>query len=678
MIVFLMCLFYSEQTLILADSETNDSEVQGSKNPSPIVQNGFFGYQESGISSNSSTNLDITRLPNTKINLNPEFVFSLLDKILYFTEPPFPPFTKPTYIWRKKINNGTWKSLDPKEIKYDQNNITATSEPSGTSYYQLEVDYKHGFIWWGLYNLSHKKPKSPILRLYSKVIAIHTAKVNKPTESINIKTDSVYLYNKKNDFDKDSTFATALITPSDSTEDIHWAIDQPNLASITDNGKIIANNNGTSGEANIWAYTKHPDGSQVNSNKIAIRIGGGLDDQTVHAGQNATFKILGIDNNDDKRDEFEKTTIDWYKKGNKSKNQDEDKKVSSNNEPNFTIQNVKAQADGEKYYAKITTVFENKSSETKKKKTITKSLTTDPATLHVIPSDDPNVTISTTLSNETKYGNKKDLDCTLNNVTTGDTVKYKIILNNTSNKIINDSTLSIPIHAHSIIQSIKVGNSDVTSKYLDTNRDPNKNTSDLTLNIGSLNNSSSKIISIVTTIQNIPERSTSTTTVHYTGTDFNKQKYKNSGPGTTINYITNKLTYQLHNINFEPINAFENNTLKYRLTENNNPNDIISIDDERRLKGHTQLFLTQTSEFIDKKKKNILNARLKFYSKNPLQSNDFTPNVPFNLEETKTSDTFQSIKWAKDEGLLLKIGNGPFKPGSYSAKLTWSFVESLK
>ena len=310
-------------------------------------------------------------------------------------------------------------------------------------------------------------------------------------------------------------------------------------------------------------------------------------------------------------------------------------------------------------------------------KKITKSFTTNEATLNVIPSNDPNVIISTTLNNEAIYANKNDLACTLNNVTNKDTVDYHINLTNRSNKPITNSTLSIPIHSYSIIQSIKVDNDYVTSKYLDTHRDSNKNIQKLTLNIKKLKYLESETIQIETQIQDIPPRSReSSTSVHYTDVS-NNQNYEKYGPGTTINYITNKLASQFHDINFEPIKPLDNNVIKYRLAENNNLNDIISIDDERRLKVHTQLLLTQTSEFVDKKNNNVLNARLKFYSKNPLQSSDLTPNVPFNLEETKTGYQFKSIHWAKDEGLLLKTGKGPFKPGSYSAKLTWNFVESI-
>jgi len=642
-----MCLFYSEQTLTLADSDLDASKIEPFKTPSlPAIK--FWGlFTRSGLASNSLNNVDIKRLANTTINIQPEFSTTPSTNFFY---------KNAEYTWHEKLNNGKWKTLTSSENN-NNNILTVKSPPYGVSYYQLEADYNKR-KWYFLI---------PPFKMYSKIIAIHSAKANKPIESINIKTESNYLYNKTNDFDKSSTFATALIDPTDSTEDIHWSIDPQDLASITDNGKIIANTNETSGVVNVWAYVTHPDGTKVASNKIPIRIGGGLDDQTVQVGKNATFKILGLDNTDDKREEFEKTSISWYKKGYKE--------AISNNEPTFTIQNVKAQADGEKYYAKITTVFTNKSSDNNKKKTITKSLTTNEATLHVIHSDNPNVTISTKLSN-TEYHNKNDLDCTLNNVTNGDKVNYEIILNNESNKPITKSTLTIPIHTHSMIQNISLDNNDITSKYLNTDRDSNGDGQGLIINIDKLDKLSTKIINIETTIQNIPERGSSTSTVKFSGIDSNNQKYESSGPGTTINYITNELTYQFHDINFEPIKPLENNTLKYRLAGNNSPNDIISIDDQRRNKKHIKLTLKQTTELLDNKA-NKLNAALQFYFNKSLKYNNLLQSGPIDIEKTQDNDTFQSIQWDRNEGLLLKTGKGPFKSGFYSAKLTWSFIDSV-
>ena len=338
------------------------------------------------------------------------------------------------------------------------------------------------------------------------------------------------------------------------------------------------------------------------------------------------------------------------------------------NNTSYTIENVANKNNGERFYATITTVFKKKNGNI-----IKKTFKTNEATLTVIPSNNPDVDITTEISNE-NFKCKSDTDKILNNVIKNDPVNYTITLNNKSNQPLTNSILTIPIHKHSMIQNIKLDKADVTDKYLDNIRSANDNMQALSIHINKLDRASKKIINIETTIQDIADRDSSISTVKLTGFDFDNKNYENNGPETKINYLNNKLNPSSKNISFESISPFESNTLKHRLDDTNYPNNIISFDDQRRDKQSLTLSLSGVGKLVDNSKK--LNAELQFYYKD--HSVASLQNGPITIEKSKKDEPFSPIHWERNEGLLLKTGRGPMIPGHYCTKLTWNIIDGPK
>ncbi|MCI1554343.1 MAG: hypothetical protein LKH74_10525 [Levilactobacillus sp.] len=263
--------------------------------------------------------------------------------------------------------------------------LAVTPQSAGKVYYQLDEQYN---------------PLTIVLPpdYYSQVAAVTTVASAIKATALNVSTDDDYLYN--NQSNATTTYVHGSPTPADATGDITWTSSDTSLATVdAKTGLVTANTNGQSGNVTITGSIKNSDGS-TQSGTVTIKIGGGLDSQTVKSGGTAKFSVQG---------NFGQapSSVVWHKVSASGT----DKTVSTGNSLSYTTPATVAGDDGSKYYA-VLTIKNSDGSET---------VTTNKAALNVIVDHTPNVTITSQMTDETD--NTGNTDTTLNNVVSGDNVK---------------------------------------------------------------------------------------------------------------------------------------------------------------------------------------------------------------------------------------------------------------
>lgn len=194
------------------------------------------------------------------------------------------------YTWYQSTDGQTWT-----QMKETDKHLTVTPDEVGVVYYQQKTTWK-------------SFPSMFSTTIYSQVAAITTFKNPINAEKLKVTADSEYLYN--NQEQAVTTFVRDSPTPVDATGDVTWSINDSGLATVDmHTGLVTANKNGKSGTVTVTGTLTNNDGSTV-SDSVDIRIGGGLDNQTVYEGDKATFEIQG---------EFDQkpAEIVWYKVGDK-------------------------------------------------------------------------------------------------------------------------------------------------------------------------------------------------------------------------------------------------------------------------------------------------------------------------------------------------------------------------
>jgi hypothetical protein len=590
-------LITNEQTTIAG---TEDPDTPHKFNPSPDLKR-FLG---------------ITRVSGYSEQPRDNYYITSGDKLHIKTEVDRTPWSNfllsPRYHWWQSFDGETWFVVE-KGIN-GKSSLNFVPTRTGRAYYQLDTSYVI--------------PYTTVAgsTFYSKVATVDVSPQPVAAKRMEINTRDNYLFNIDSNITRNTTFAYSISDPLNATESPQWNIDKKDLATVDEDGHVFANTKGNSGIAKITGTIYNKDNTKVSASKEII-VGNGLLNQSVPEGKKAYFEIQGS-NDDEREDTVGDVVVNWYEQiGSQQK-----KLVKTQTNPTdkafYETPRVHPQDNGKKYYAEIIAKQGKNSS----------NVLLGPATLKVLPPNDPRLEVSTTLINKTSSQNNTDTQ--LNDVINDDELNYDIDLYNNSKRDIHNSYITLPLHLDTQIENIKIDGIEIAnSDYSLTTNEKNQL---LNIKLGDFDNShKEKKVFISTTVKNINKRESFDSRVDFFGLDPDSDEYTSQGKDLNINYINNKLNFSLKSLNFEPITIFDQNTLKHRLPEENDPNEMISIDDQRRDRKRIALYLTQNTSFIDGAKE--LPVDLRYYEGNSFKSLYNTVLV----HETTPGEIFKSIKWLK-------------------------------
>ncbi|KRN98739.1 hypothetical protein IV57_GL000852 [Companilactobacillus kimchiensis] len=539
--------------------------------------------------------------------------------------------TSPSYTWYQSTDGQTWTEMTQKT-----KNLTVTPNKIGTVYYQQETQ------WKGLL--------AKTTTIYSQVAFITTFPEPIKATRLDVTADINYLYN--NQSSADTTYVTGTPTPYNATGNITWKVDNTNLATVdSKTGLVTANTEKTAGTVRVTGTMTNADNTSV-SGYVDIRIGGGLDNQTVDEGQAATFEIQG---------EFDEdpTKVVWHRIDVGGKDTIVEN-ISSDPLIYKTAKTVYATDNGVKYYA-VMTVTSGES---------TTTMTTNQALLTVKKNTVPALMLSNTIFNNS-HNDHNDANTIIGGVSENDKVSYTINLNEQNvNSVLAKAELKLKLPIMSNVDAVKVNDQDYQSYQIIPN---GEDTQSAILEIYDLDFVAMKNIKIEvdTTIGE-----TSPTPFNSTGTLIGHDSKGNiigtysTGDTLTINFGDNKIDLKANDWNYGKINSYGVQSLLNREKIAGNP---LEVSDNRRNKKGLKLYLAQNNPF--KSEGNILNSNLRYYHSDG--SFDVLNRTGTLISETADGQTLEPVNWADNEGPRLLVENGYHVAGIYSTELEWSLVESV-
>ena len=626
-------LITNEQTII---AETEESNPPYKFKPSPDQKRILGVISVSGYTEQPKDHYYIMQGSNLNIKTEVE------------RTPWSNPLLMQRYYWWQSTDGKDWTEV---EKRFNGNSsLNVTLNKTGRIYYQVVTSFTPIYT-------THAKDRNIF---YSKIATVDVEREPVSAKEVKVHTRADYLFNIDSNITRSTTFAYSTFNPINTTEPTKWSVDKPDLATVNEDGRITANTKGKSGTVKVTGTINNKDNTVVSDSK-EITIGNGLTDRITHEGKKARFEILGLAG-ESRDDELGNVTINWYKQiGSQQKELVKSETNPTSNDIFYETQRVRPEDNNSKYYAEIVV---------KQARGNDNSVLIGPATLNVLPPNDPKVEISSTITNGTF--DTSNTEAQLNDVINGDWINYSIDLYNNSQRDVHDSYVTLPLHLDTQIESIKIGSTEIDNS--DYSLSTNEKNQILRINLNNLDMHQEKSLFIATTVRNINERESFDSQIDFHGLDPDSDEYTNQGNKLNINYINNQLTASIKDLHFEPITLFNHNNLKYRISANNDPNEVISIDDQRRKRRPLKLFLKQESDFQNKDNKLIkLPADLRYYN-----GDSFTSLTNKTLiSETTYGQIFNSIKWHKDQGPLLHMNNSNPIPGNYSSKLTWQFEDSI-
>ncbi|WP_125565840.1 Ig-like domain-containing protein [Companilactobacillus insicii] len=576
----------------------------------------------------------------------------------------------PRYQWYKyQVGDKEWTKVSKSDGGTKENLVVTGKKADETTYYQLQVQWQ-GLIW----NYFAKK-------IYSHVAAVHT--VPEPTDGkeMTIRTDDDYIYSTSFDMAATSTYAHADVIPANYTGEVTWSVDDPSLATINeDTGLLTAvTKPEVHGTVTVIGTLHNPIGDDIYATK-EVKVGQGLEDQTVHAGNKATFSIEGnlgnlddIDDGDDDDDEDDggdnsggtnEYTIKWYRDNPDGSRVQINKDNELNGPMSITTDATNMEDDNQSKYQAVINV---------KLGAINKSYTTNKATLTVIPDGSPDIKIQNSITN-TSYQDELDSDLHLFGVNEEDKIlESATITNNSNTGILTNSTYHFPIRESSTINSVVVDNEELSNDHYEIISNNKDGTKELIIKNLGFSIKQSHEVKVTMTVGAIDELSTQRTTPYLVGQVSNPDDYHSSGDEEAITYSTNKIQINVKNIDFGVITPFSANETIYRPDELNEPENIVEIDDQRRNKPNTEIRVQQASDFINAEDVKLL-GNLRFYEDGvgyDILGHDHV------IQVTKEGNPVPSIGWAKENGILLHMNDNNLTAGIYNTELKWSVVESI-
>jgi len=558
-------------------------------------------------------------------------------------------FDSPHYRWSQTTDGKKWTDVS-KGNGGQKKNFTVKPSKVGTVWYQLDTQYYNYLTGW-----------MAKTHIYSNLTAVHTLPDPVDATDLEITVDDEYLYNTGEGI-SNTTYAHAMPTPANATGKIKWSIDKPELATIDpDDGLITANKNRLSGDVLIKATMTNPNTGPIEKEK-KVTIGGGLDDQSVKSGEDATFSLKGDTGGDGDDENSGSITVDWYRT---NPGETKETKISSGQSTSYTVKNATMADDGALYKAVIT--FQVGLSK--------KYLTSNKAKLSVIASGKPEIEITNKMTDDT-YPHDENSDHKLVDVVNGDSITYQDTISNISQEgPLQNSSYVLPLRSGTQINSIKVDGVELDDSQSDIIFDNDTDTDDLVINLGTIGSGVSKNVEVNTTVLGIMEKTSLEFQPYIYGSpgDGSGSTYLQKGAEEELHYITDKIHPNIDTMDFGAINAYSKNKLKYRPDNMNNPNNVVNIDDQRREKHAMNVFVEQSHNFTNTNG-DVLPASLRYYEDGNYQN---ILNNKVKITQSDVGTELNSIAWNKDEGLLLHIDGGHMVAGLYTTVLTWNFENSI-
>lgn len=606
---------------VLPETTIAKAEVTPYQTPTPDPVILLFIWLTSGYDLQPESQYTSVNSPKTLYTSSGR---SLLESILGGLFPSL------TYTWYQSTDGQSWTQMKDKD-----KHLTVTPTDVGVVYYQQKVEWKSLL---SLFNTT----------IYSQVASITTLEEPVNAEKLDVTADSNYLYNNQDQ--AVTTFVSGVPTPADATGDITWSVNDTSLATVDQHtGLVTANKNGKSGSVTVIGTLTNSNGSKVEGD-VEIRIGGGLDDQTVNEGDKATFDILG---------DFDKkpAEIVWHKVVGKQDT------IVSGSEMSYTTPATSYSDDGTRYYA-VMTIDSGEGNKT--------TITTNHANLNVIKDDKPSVLIDNTVFNHSHNDHSND-NTVLNSVAKGDKLTYKInIIDVNEISIMASGVVGLKIPKTMEITDVRVDGKTIAGENVSLIADPEDALgSILIMSKIDFIAVKSHSLEVDGTVGDV-ESPRFISTVELVGLDNSGTEiatYTN-GENMELNFENGSVTLTANDWQYQPINAVGTSVLIDRIEMAGN---ALDVSDNRRNKKPTKLYLAQTQAF--QSGEHTLDSEMRYYQNN---GNYETLDANGTLvSQTDDGDTVQSVSWDKNEGPLLYLLGGNTVPGMYSTTLEWSLVESL-
>ncbi|CAJ1177970.1 hypothetical protein CPR19092_LGOLGGFK_00230 [Companilactobacillus paralimentarius] len=539
----------------------------------------------------------------------------------------------PHYTWYQSTDGQNWT-----QMSQTTKELTITPTKVGTVYYQQMTR------WYGLI------PGLLDTIVYSKVAFITTFPSPINATALSVKANDNYLYN--NQSSAATTYVTGTPTPNNATGNITWKVNDTSLATVDSRtGLVTANTNSKSGTVRVTGTMSNSDGTSV-SGYVDIKIGGGLDDQTVDEGKKATFTVQG------KFDE-KPTNVVWHKVDIAGK----DTVVTNNNSDvlTYTTANtVYATDNGTKYYAVLTVTSGDS----------TTTVTTNKANLSVRKNVVPDISINNTIFNS-NYEDHNSENTIINNVAENDKVIHRITVKDSNlNSALTRAEIQIKLPKTSVIDNVKVNNQDFTD-YISVS-DPDNNQSTILI-LRNLNFVTTKdfAIEINSTVgKNEILSFNSNVSVNGYDTDDNLLGQYLPAQSLQLNFADNSINLQANDWSYKTINSYTTDTL---LDRDKIESSHLEVDDKRRNKQALTLYLSQKNPFKSDGK--VLNSEMRYYQQDG--SYEVLNENGTLVSETVNGQRLDSVAWQEHEGPKLYISDGVHEAGNYTTQLEWSLVESI-
>ncbi len=530
-------------------------------------------------------------------------------------------FANDHFQWYQSTNQGvTWAKVDPG----NNANLTVTPNQVGTTYYQQSFQY---------YALTSIGAKT----YYSRVAAINAVAEPIPATRLDVTADSNYLYN--NQSTEMSTTVNATPTPVNATGKVTWSIDNTDLATIdSTTGIVTANNQGKSGTVTVTGTITNDDGS-TRSGTTTIKIGGGLDDQTIDEGKTATFSVQGHFDDDPSK-------VVWHKVTASGK----DTVVATGTAKSYTTPVTTADDDQAKFYA-ILTIDST-------------TLTTNKATLNVNINRTPNVSFTSRIEDLTD--NTGNTDTTLNNVVYGDSSKITgtVTDNNAHSAMVDaDFLIKMPEYVHNT--TIKIDG--VQHSYGTQNVDNGVYMVISGLSFATIKTHTFEVDfdSLMTTNE------TFVTQAEIQGNDSNNNDLGTfSGGNLTMVFSDGKL--QATSANQVDFGSLTYDDVNHQVMGNvTDGGDLLSFTDRRRERSATTVTLSQETPFSNGS--HDLAATLSFDDNGNLIPLSTTSQT---VASYAAGEMVKSIGSSNGQSLALKLANAGITPGDYTTTLAWTITEA--
>ncbi|TGD18400.1 hypothetical protein [Levilactobacillus suantsaiihabitans] len=611
--------------------------VKGYGTPTQDPSSFLFWYSNTGFRTQPQ---DTYTTVGTTKKLTTAVGYSFLDTF-------FNPLAYDHFQWYQSMDAGaTWTAIKGAT----SSTLSVTPSKVGTTYYQESFGY-YLFI----------PPLLPNEYYYSRVASVTAMGSPVNATGITVTADNHYLYS--NQSEAGTTTVHANLIPANATSDVTWSSSDPGLATVDKtSGVVTANTSGRSGTATINGTVTNADGS-TQTNSTQIKVGGGLDDQTVDSGKSATFTVQGT---------FPSTpaSVTWYKEAPGSSTPT---KVASGTSLTYTTPTTSAADDKAHYYAEITIKSDSES----------KTITTNAAELNVKFSDTPKVTITSTATDNTD--NTGNVAHGLSNVISGDaiTITGTITDGNQDSKMkagllairvppyCSNTAVSIDGEATSLQAPKQIGD-----YYYLVPRTPVDfeagQTHTYKVSFDSLEETDSDFTSLVEMEAYETDASklkavVPADTILGTTNDNNFDTY--TGPGISLHFSSNTLTAQAGNVTFGSLSyANVDQTIEGQVEGGG---DLLAVTDDRREKNATTISLRQATPFTDGT--HTLVAKLSYANGSTVKQLTDTNQV---VLSAGSGIKVGSLNANHGQELQLVLASQAIYPGNYTSTLDWTITSA--